>query len=329
MAKYSRDFLIHLYKDMLRIRRCEESLVYPIINRNVKCPVHLCSGEEAVSVGICASLEKEDYVFGNHRSHGHFIAKGGRIDAMIAEIYGKSDGCSKGRGGSMHLVDQSVGMLGSAPIVSGTISLALGAALSSQIRKNKRVTVSFFGDGATNEGVLYECLNFAALKKLPIIFVCENNLYATHMPIDDCRPSNPIASIADPFGILNARIEGNNVIEVYENAKRAVGLCRDGCGPFFIEALTYRLRGHVGPDDNVQGTHTDIRPEKELDAWKKKDPIDSFKKCLLEDLKINEFKLLQIENTVDLEIRKAFLFAQNSPYPNEDELVDFIFKEKG
>ena len=278
MKSHSKDFFIHLYKEMLRIRLCEESLINPIIDGSVRCPVHLCSGEEAIAVGVCANLEKEDYVFGNHRSHGHFIAKGGRIDSMIAEIFGKADGCSKGRGGSMHLIDPNVGMIGSAPIVSGTISLALGAALSFQIRKKKRVAVSFFGDGATNEGVLFECLNFAALKKLPIIFVCENNFYATHMPVSACRPENPIADIADPFGIQKARIEGNDVIGIFETAKKAVELCRKGKGPFFIEALTFRLRGHVGPDDNIQGTHTDIRPKKEIDDWKEKDPLIVLKK---------------------------------------------------
>ena len=327
MTKYPKDLLVQFYTEMLRIRQCEENLVDPIIDGSVKCPVHLCSGEEAVAVGVCASLEKEDYIFGNHRSHGHFIAKGGRIDAMVAEIYGKSGGCSKGRGGSMHLIDPSVGMLGSAPIVSGTISLALGAALSSQIRKDRRVSVSFFGDGATNEGVLYECLNFAALRKLPIIFVCENNLYATHMPIADCRPGNYIADISVPFGIPNARIEGNDVIDVYEAAKRAVDQCRDGKGPFFIEALTYRLRGHVGPDDNIQGTRTDIRPHEEIEAWRKKDPIHRFVKHILGDGILTESELSKIQNDIDQEIRNAFAFAHNSLLPHVDELGNFLFKD--
>jgi len=172
MKKYSKDFLCDLYKTMGRIRYCEESLVDPILSGEIKCPVHLYSGEEAIAVGVCAALEKNDYIFGNHRSHGHYIAKGCDLKALFAEVFGKEAGCSRGRGGSMHLIDPENGMMGSAPIVAGTISLALGGALSSQIRDDKRVTVSFFGDGATNEGVLFESLNFAALKKLPIIFVC-------------------------------------------------------------------------------------------------------------------------------------------------------------
>ena len=177
---YSKSLLEKLYRIMVRIRFCEESFVQPILAREVLCPCHLYSGEEAIAVGICASLNDEDYVFGNHRSHGHYLAKGGGMNQLVAEIYTRETGCSGGRGGSMHLIDVEKGMLGSAPIVAGTISLAMGAALASSIRKDNRVTVSFFGDGATGEGVLYESLNFAALKKLPIIFACENNFYATH-----------------------------------------------------------------------------------------------------------------------------------------------------
>ena len=246
MGKYSKEFLRQMYRTMLRIRVCEESLVEPILNGEVRCPVHLCSGEEAVAVGVCAALEETDSVFGNHRSHGHFIAKGGRIDALVAEIYGKETGCSRGRGGSMHLIDPEKGMMGAAPIVAGTISLSVGAALAYHIRKEKRVSVSFFGDGATNEGVLFECMNLAALKKLPVIFVCENNFYATHMPVAECRPDCNIADIAKPFNIPNVQVDGNNVLEVFETAKEAATACRDGRGPFFIEAMTYRLRGACG-----------------------------------------------------------------------------------
>ena len=184
---YQNHLLEALYRSMLRMRACEESLVEPILNREILCPCHLYSGEEAIAAGIGASLNVRDYIFSNHRAHGHFLAKGGSMHALIAEIYGRESGCSHGRGGSMHIIDPEHGMLGSAPIVSGTISLGLGAALASAIRKDDRVTVVFFGDGAAGEGVLYESLNFAALMKLPIIFVCENNFYATHMPIRDCR----------------------------------------------------------------------------------------------------------------------------------------------
>jgi len=327
MTRYSDGFLIGLYRKMLEIRLCEESFVDTIFNGEVRCPVHLCSGEEAIAVGVCAALDDTDYVFGNHRSHGHFIAKGGQINALVAEIYGKETGCSRGRGGSMHLIDPDIGMLGAAPIVAGTISLALGAALASRIRNETRVSVSFFGDGATNEGVLFESMNFAALKELPIIFVCENNLYATHMPVVECRPDCNIVEIARPFGIANACVDGNDVLKVYDTAVKAVELCKNGQGPFFIEALTYRFRGHVGPDDNIQGTHTDIRPPEEIDLWKKKDPIDNFEKRLLDEDVLSELEISVIKKEVNQAVRDAHVFATESSYPQESELDAYVFKQ--
>ena len=326
MKKYSKEFLQKLYRTMLRIRVCEESLVDPILKKEVLCPVHLCSGEEAVAVGVCAALDDKDFVFGNHRSHGHFIAKGGQVKEMVAEIYVKETGCSRGRGGSMHLIDPEKGMLGSAPIVSGTISLAVGAALAFSIRKEKQVSVSFFGDGATNEGVLFECMNLAALRKLPVIFVCENNFYATHMPVAECRPDCNIVDIAKPFNISSVRVDGNNVLDVFEAAKQAVTACREGHGPFFIEAVTYRLRGHVGPDDNIQGLHTDIRPQEEVDMWKKKDPIINFGKYLLSDSILSKSEVSEIKKEIDQEIREAHVFADNSSYPEEGDLAKYVFK---
>ena len=325
--EYSKDFLTDLYTMMLKIRLCEESFVEPIVDGDIKCPVHLYSGQEAIAVGICAALNRDDFVFGNHRSHGHFIAKGGKINEMVAEIYGKQTGCSRGRGGSMHLIDPVNGMLGSAPIVSGTISLALGASLASKIRKQKRVSISFFGDGATGEGVLYESMNLAALKNLSIIFVCENNHYATHMPIAECRPNCPIVDIAKPFGITSACLDGNDVIEVFEAAKRAVEICRSGKGPFFIEAATYRLRGHVGPDDNIQGTHTDIRPLDEVETWKKRDPIVNFEKRLFDESVLSELEIKEIKNNINEEIEEAHNFAKQSPYPEASELSRYVFKK--
>lgn len=323
---YSTDFLVNLYRSMLRIRICEESLVEPILNREILCPCHLYSGEEAIAAGIGVLLDERDYVFSNHRAHGHYLAKGGSLNAMVAEIYGRESGCSRGRGGSMHLIDPEVGMLGSAPIVSGTISLGLGSALASLIRGDDRVTVVFFGDGATGEGVLYESLNFAALWKLPIIFVCENNLYATHMPVSDCRVQSKISSIAEPFCIANNEVDGNDVLAVFEAAKKAVEKCRRGEGPFFMECLTYRLRGHVGPDDNVQGLHTDIRPPEEVAAWRKRDPLVLFKDLLLRQYHIEEQVLRNVEAEVEAEIRIAHDLAKKSPHPDGKDLFNYVFR---
>jgi pyruvate dehydrogenase E1 component alpha subunit len=326
MEKYSKPFLHALLKMMIRIRRCEESLVEPILRNEVQCPVHLYSGEEAIAVGVCACLERTDYVFGNHRSHGHYLAKGGAVGPLIAEIFGKKTGCSGGRGGSMHVIDPEMGMMGAAPIVGGTISLALGAALASKIRKDQRVSVSFFGDGATGEGVLYESLNFASLKKLPILFVCENNLYSTHLSILECRINDLIHEIGKPCSIDTCRIDGNNVIEVYETAQRAINQCRRGEGPVLIEALTYRLRGHVGPDDNIQGTHKDIRPPEEVQEWIRRDPIQHFERHLRTAGMITSSELEAMIAEVDSEIRDAYQFTQNSPFPQPHELMSYVFK---
>jgi len=322
---YSIDILCDLYKTMFRIRSFEESLVEPILNSEIRTPCHLYSGQEAVAVGLCTALSKDDYIFGNHRSHGHFLAKGGSLKAMAAEIYCREAGCSRGRGGSMHLIDPDVGLLGSAPIVAGTISLALGAALASSIRKDGRVTVCFFGDGATGEGVLYESLNFAALKKLPLIFACENNLYATHMPIRECRVNLPISRIAEPFGIEIHTVDGNDVLQVRDEGQHAVETCRIGNGPVFMEFMTYRYRGHVGPDDNIQGNHTDIRPREEVAIWMEKDPIKKFERYLTDQGMMDENELQDIRNEVADEIRDAKDFAINSPRPSGEDLTKYVF----
>ena len=326
MEKYSKEFLRQLYRSMLKIRLFEESFIEPILNGDVHCPVHLYSGEEAISAGICSALSERDYIFGNHRSHGHFLAKGGSMNALAAEIYCKETGCSRGRGGSMHLIDPDVGMLGSAPIVAGTISLSMGAALAASIRKDNRVAVCFFGDGATGEGVLYESLNFAALRKLPIVFVCENNLYATHMPVRECRVENSIYKIAEPFRIESRAIDGNDVLKVYEAGQKAIDKCRTGDGPVFLECLTYRFRGHVGPDDNIQGSHTDIRPKGEVEEWFQKDPIKLFGSYLSQNKLVDEDALNEIRLEVQEEVDNAHIFAQKSPVPDRRELTRDVYR---
>lgn len=329
IENYSSEQLIELYKMMVLIRYCEESLVEPILNNEIKCPCHLYTGQEAIAVGICASLTKEDYVFGTHRSHGHFLAKGGDLNELISEIYGRESGCSSGRGGSMHLVDPNKGFLGAAPIVGGTISLGVGAALASSIRNEKRVTVCFFGDGACGEGVLYESLNFSSLRKLPIIFVCENNLYSTHMPINECRLDTNISKIAEPFCIPNSRIDGNDVLEVFEAGKKFVEFCRAGKGPAFIECLTYRYRGHVGPDDNIQGEHTDIRPASEVQEWLDKDPISRLEKSLIEMGHVTQNQVESIKKGIQHQILDAHEIAKSSPFPSGEDLMKYVYSPKG
>jgi TPP-dependent pyruvate/acetoin dehydrogenase alpha subunit len=323
---YSRSFLLGLYRSMLRIRLCEESLVAPILSGEVRTPCHLYSGEEAVAAGVCAALGKRDYVFGSHRSHGHYLAKGGSMRAMVAEIYCKATGCSGGRGGSMHLIAPESGVLGIAPIVAGTIPLAVGAALAASIRKDRRVAVSFFGDGASNEGVLYEAMNFAALRRLPVIFACENNLYSTHLSIRECRPNAEIFRVAAPFDIAARRVDGNDVLKVFRAAQWAVDKCRAGKGPAFLELMTYRLRGHVGPDDNVQDSHTDIRPPAEIERWRGKDPLPRLERYLIAKKVTTARSLKKIRMAVISEVEDANEFARTSPRPESSEVNRNVFK---
>jgi pyruvate dehydrogenase E1 component alpha subunit len=324
---YSKQLLKKLYIDMVTIRYAEEILVDPIIRGEVKCPVHLYSGQEAVATGIGAVLKAKDYVFGNHRSHGHYLVHGGTVRELFAEIYGKESGCARGRGGSMHICAPAAGFLGAAPIVSGTISLATGAALAASIRKDGRIAVSFFGDGATGEGTFYESLNFASLRKLPIIFVCENNLYATHMPLKDCRTANNIVETGKPFCIPSFREDGNNVLKVYELARKAAALCRSGKGPVLLEFMTYRMRGHVGPDDNIQGCRTDIRPAREVAAWKSKDPIGKFEQYLLLKKIYTSRELTRTKDAVTRKVKEALEFTMRSDYPDPKDLHEYVTKK--
>jgi len=325
MKYYSKSLLIRLYRAMLRIRLCEESFVQPILDKRIRCPVHLCSGQEAAAVGVCAALGRRDYVFGNHRSHGHYLAKGGNMKALVAELYGKTGGCSRGRGGSMHVIDPDCGFLGSAPIVAGTISLAVGAALACKIRRDWRVTVAFFGDGATDEGVFYESLNLAALHRLPVIFVCENNLYSTHLPIRECRAEMNIAKTPASLGISSWRVDGNDAVAVYQKARAAVSLCRRGKGPVFIECLTYRLRGHVGPDDNVQGLHSDIRPKSEIARWRKRDPLKIMETMLVRRGICTAAEIAVIQRREAERIRSASESVLKCSEPHANELYDNVF----
>jgi len=287
------------------------------------CPVHLYTGQEAVATGVCANLRKDDYVFSTHRSHGHYIAKGGDIKTLMAELYGRVTGCSKGRGGSMHLASPDVGLLGSSAIVAGTIPLAVGTALAFSLQEQDAVSVAFFGDGAANEGVFYESLNFASLKKLPVIFVCDNNLYSTHMPISACLADTCIYKKAEIFNMPGIRIDGNNVFEVFRAAKRAIKDARRGNGPTLLECMTYRWRGHVGPNFDLD---KGLRSKEELDYWMDRCPIKALEEFLRQHDILSESEKTQIGEGIDKEVEEAFIFAKESPYPAENELLDNVFK---
>lgn len=314
-----------LYITMLRIRRFEERVAELLCGQTeIICPVHLYIGQEAVATGVCANLNKDDYVFSTHRSHGHYIAKGGDIDALMAELYGRATGCSKGRGGSMHLVSAEVGLPGSSAIVAGTIPLAVGAGLAFARAGQGRVAVAFFGDGAVNEGAFYESLNFASLRKLPVVFVCENNLYSTHMPVSACLANTSIYEKAAAFNMPGVRIDGNNVCEVFETSKKAVKAARGGQGPTLIECLTYRWRGHVGPNFDLD---KGLRAREELDSWMARCAISSLETFLLANDVLSETEKARIGEDVNQEIEKALVFARQSPYPEENSLLDNVFQD--
>jgi pyruvate dehydrogenase E1 component alpha subunit len=323
---WTRDLALELYRSMVTIRLAEESFVPVILDGTIRCPVHLYSGQEAIAAGLCGALETKDYVMGSHRSHGHYLAKGGSVEGLVAEVYCREGGCARGRGGSMHLIDLEHGMLGSAPIVAGTISLAVGAALASQIRRDGRVVVTFFGDGATGEGVLYEAMNFAAVRRLPIVFACENNLYSTHMPIREIRTSQPIVDMARPFGMQACSIDGNDLVKVHEASVDAIASARAGEGPVFMEFLTYRMRGHVGPNDNIQGTLTDIRPVDEIERWRACDPIEAFAAFVASKGLASSGDLRSIHDGVAAAVERAHRFAAASPRPDGSEIAHYVFR---
>ena len=306
------------YRALYRIRRVEEEIaaVYP--TDKIKSPVHLSIGQEAVSVGVCEALDRDDVVFGTYRSHALYLAKGGDLQKMIAELYGKLDGCAKGKGGSMHLIDVAARVMGASAVVGTTIPQAVGFAYALKLQRKDSVVVSVFGDGAVDEGVFHESLNFAALKSLPIIFVCENNLYAIHTHQLQRQKVNNICERARIHGMPAEQIPDNDVSRIYHRVNEAVGRIRSGQpGPFFFECLTYRLKEHVGPNDDFQ---LGYRSREEAEPWIKADPIKQ-----LGD-RLDPQRRREIETAVETEIRDAFAFAERSPFPQAAELYTDVFE---
>lgn len=319
-------FTRSLYYMMQKIRVFEEKVAKLIKKGEITTPCHLYIGQEGVATGVCHALTSEDWVFSNHRSHGHYIAKGGDINSMMAEIFCRAAGCSKGRGGSMHISSPDIGFPGSSAIVAGTIPLAVGAALAFSLRNAKSVSVSFFGDGATNEGILYEALNFAALKKLPVIFVCENNLYSTHLPIAECLASTDIYKKAAAMGVPAERVDGNDVLEVYRVASNAIIAARQGEGPTFIECMTYRWLGHVGPNDDLD---KGLRSIQEHTYWLERDPIKRLREQLINTGVVTQNELQELNARIEKEVETAIEFARNSPHPQDKEQFHDVFADQG
>lgn len=319
----SKQAAIRLYHSMLQIRYTEETIASRYSEWKMRCPTHLSTGQEAVAAGVCSALRNDDFVMSTHRAHAHYLAKGGNLNRMIAEIYGKATGCTSGKGGSMHLIDKSVGFMGSTSIVANTIPLAVGLGLSIALNKTKQVSCVFFGEGATEEGVFYESINFAVLKKLPILFICENNLYSVYSPLKVRQPGNrKISEMVRGLGIPTDVGDGNNVVEVYSTIKKAANKIRRGSGPVFFEFSTYRWREHCGPNyDNDIG----YRTVTEFEKWKKRDPIMKSEKYILEN---NFYSQKEIENAHEnakLKVNKAFEFAEKSPFPDSTTAYENLY----
>ena len=297
---------------MMRIRECETAIAEMSAKGEVVGPVHLYVGQEAIAAGACAALNTDDYVVSTHRSHGHFLAKGGSLRALMAEVLGKATGASRGFGGSMHLTAPAVGFLGSSAIVGGSIPIAVGAALAAKQLGQPRVAVAFFGDGATDEGVFYESVNLAVVYKLPVIFVCENNRFSTHMP-DFLRQGNPdVAARLQGFKLAIAQLDGNDPVRIHQAATEQVDKARNGAGPVLLECLTYRWLAHVGPS-----TDEDVgyRRKADIERWRSRCPIVFLRQKLEAEGGLDALGFDRLQRGIKEEVREAIVFARASRYP--------------
>lgn len=321
----SKKALQEIHLNMVRIRRFEETAGRMSENGKIPGALHLYVGEEAVASGVMQHLTAKDQITSTHRGHGHLVAKGGVFKLMFAELFGKSTGYCGGKGGSMHVCDMNVGMLGANGIVGGGPPIAMGAAFSNKFRKTKDVSVCFFGDGASNEGSFHEAANMAALYKLPCLFVCENNGYGEYTKQANHQAIVDVADRAAGYGMPGVIVDGMDVMAVYEAAGEAVDRARKGGGPTLLEFKTYRFYDHVG----VRGMGLTYRTDEELEIWKARDPIDLFEKNLI-DLKVmTKKKIDNVYAAVDAELEEAVEFAEQSPYPDPAELLDNVYWEEG
>lgn len=313
-----------LYHGMLYIRLAEEAIADRYSQWKMRCPTHLCIGQEAVATGVCAVLRTSDLAVSGHRAHGHYLAKGGSLERMIAEIYGKATGCSGGKGGSMHLVDIEAGFMGSTAIVGGTIPVGVGLGLSLQLAGVDDISVVFLGDGAVEEGVFYESANFAALRKLPVLFVCENNLYSVYSPLGVRQPpGRRIHEMVAALGVPSAHVDGNDVVSVYEATRSAVDGIRARRGPQLLEFETYRWREHCGPNfDNDIGYRT---PE-EFETWKARDPLVLARRRFIAANLLDPASLSQMATSIAAQIDSAFDFAERSPFPEPQAAFEQVVK---
>ena len=309
---------------MIEIRLAEEAIADLVASGEAKCPCHLAIGQEAVAVGVSQVLRAADRIFGNHRSHAQYLAVGGSLAALMAEIFGRETGASHGMGGSMHLFAGDKGFLGSAPIVAGTVPLAVGAALAAKMDGRGDVAIAYFGDGACEEGVVHESLNLASIYQLPVLFVCENNLFSSHMNVALRQPSDRMARFADANKIAAETIDGNDVVAVMQAAHRLVRRARSGGGPGFLEAITYRWRGHVGPSEDIDvGLQRSLE---DLAAWKRRDPIRRLAEALIARGELSPGQQRALEDDLRKAVVQAVTAARAAPWPSSSALLGHVFE---
>ncbi len=321
-----KDKMLEMYRSMQRIRQFETKTRDLALANELPGFVHVSIGEEASATGVCAALRKTDYITSTHRGHGHLLAKGGQLNRMMAELYGKRTGYCKGKGGSMHIVDYSLGILGANGIVGGGLPIATGSALAAVVRGKDDVTACFFGDGASNEGTFHESLNLAAVWKLPVVFVCENNGYGEFTPMQTVTSVRDIAQRAHGYNIPGHIVDGNDVMEVFRFASEAVARARAGEGPTLLECKTYRWEGHVVGEAAFLGEGA-YRPTAEVEEWKLKCPIIRYQQFLLSGGKIAKAELDRIDSETTAELEDAIKFARESEFPDVSEVTDDVYAE--
>jgi TPP-dependent pyruvate/acetoin dehydrogenase alpha subunit len=314
--------LLQMYRNMLRIRLFEERLAEESAQGNIPGLLHLYVGEEAVAVGACTTLRKEDYITSTHRGHGHCIAKGGNLALMMAELFAKETGYCKGRGGSMHIAAPEIGIVGCSAIAGAGIPIAAGVGLSIQMRGTDQVCVSFFGDGASNTGAFHEGMNLAALWRLPVVYVLENNMYAISVSASRSSRVRNMADRAEAYGMESATADGMDVLSVYQAVAEAVARARRGEGPTLVECRTYRFRGHHEGDPKKGETY---RARKEIEEWEKKDPIQMLASYLTNERKATESQLAAIRQETIKEVNDAVTFAKESPSPRPEDVASNLF----
>jgi pyruvate dehydrogenase E1 component alpha subunit len=315
-------WLIEALRRMILIRAAEEWIGDMVSQGLIRCPCHLAIGQEAAAVGVARQVQPGDRVFGAHRSHAHFLALGGSVHRLMAEVQGKVTGASRGMGGSMHLLDLEHGLYGTVPIVAATIPIAVGSALAAKLDGGQAVAVSFFGDGATEEGVFHESLNLAATLKLPVLFACENNFFSSHLHISLRQPKDSVCRYAEAHCVPWQRVDGNDVIAVAQAAARAFGAMRAGQGPQFLELVTYRWRGHVGPREDED---VGVKRKDDLALWKGRDPIRRLAEALIQQGCLRAEQVEQFWADVRHEVRAAWTQASRDPFPPSEALLDTVY----